>query len=155
LHPANALNFNITDMKTLILFSLLFAAIAASSQTVPLAMRFDTKTWIRLEEKSYLAGGKVGTLTIKIRGYDVYRTASGQFYIEYQDPKLVYRRKYLGYAFGTHEYEGSTVFFNADTTKAWMWMPDRYSAPTMKMDLPDYFAEWARAKKDEQQNKTP
>jgi hypothetical protein len=69
-------------------------------------------------------------------------------YIEYQDARLVYRRKYLGYAFSTHQYEGNTVFYNADTTKAWIWMPDRYGTPTMKMDLPDMFAQWARKKKD-------
>ena len=134
-------------MKSIILLILIFISTLTYTQTIPLAMRFDSipETTLKLTDRDSL---KVGKLTVKIRDYDVFQTESGQFFIEYQDPRLVYRRKYLGYMFGIHEYEDNTIFFNADTTKAWIWMPDRYGTPTMKMPLPDYFADWARIKKD-------
>lgn len=135
-------------MKTLILVYLMFLGGLIFGQTVPLAIRFDSIPVVHFEAlDNDGSGGPVGLLTIEIRKYEVFRTSGQQFYIMYQDPRLAYRRKYLGYAFGTHDYEGNTIFFNADTTKCWIWTPDRYGTPTYKMDLPDYMSDWARLKK--------
>jgi hypothetical protein len=39
-----------------------------------------------------------------------------------------------------YKYEGNSVFFSADTTKAWLWTIDRYGQ-IFKMDLPDWMAD--------------
>lgn len=115
-------------------------SISAQNTTVPLAFRMDLVTWVKLEPKDYLAGGKVGTLTVKVRNFDVYQTESGQYYVNYINSRGTTSRKYLGYKFGgTQEYEGNTIFFSADTAKCWIWTVDRYGQ-VFKMDLPDYFA---------------
>jgi hypothetical protein len=134
-------------MKKSILILFCLFSIFAQAQTIPLAMKMDLVTWVKLEPKDYLTGGKVGALNIEVRNYDVYKTSSGQFYVNYVDSKLVAKKKYLGNAFGTHEYEGNTVFFSADTSKAWIWTVDRYGQ-IFKMDLPDFFARDARIIKD-------
>ena len=135
-------------MKNLLLITLLFLGFIAQTQTLPLALRMDLTTKIFFEPKTYLAGGKVGTLDISVRNFDVYQTATGQYYINYKDACLVWRKKYLGIAFGEHIYEGNTVFFSTDTTKAWIWQLDRYGTPTLKMQLPDWFAGDVRAIKE-------
>lgn len=131
------------------IFTFIFAAICmlANSQTLPLAVRMDLVTWVKFEPKDYLAGGKVGTLNVEVRNFDVYRTGSGQYYVNYTNSRLTQSRKYLGYAWGTHEYEGNTIFFSADTTKCWIWTVDRYGQ-IYKMDLPDFLARDARVIKD-------
>jgi hypothetical protein len=125
-----------------IVFVFIFAAIGifANAQTVPLALRMDLVTWVKLEPKSYLAGGKIGTLNVEVRNYDVYQTGSGQYYINFTNSRLTTSRKYLGYKIeGTQEYQGNTIFFSVDTTKSWIWTVDRYGQ-IFKMDLPDFFA---------------
>lgn len=99
-------------------------------------MRMELVTWLNFVPKDYLAGGKVGTLEIKVRNYDVFQTASGQYYIEYTNSRLTKSRKYLGYKFGgIQEYQGNTIFYSKDTTQSWIWTVDRYGQ-LFKMDLP-------------------
>ena len=134
-------------MRKLILLLLVacYSLLAAQSQTIPLALRMELVTWVKLEPKSYLAGGKVGTLNIEVRNYDVYQVpTSKQYYVNVTNSSGTTSRKYLGYKHGgIQEYEGNTIFFSADTTKAWIWTVDRYGQ-IFKMDLPDYFAQDAR-----------
>lgn len=130
-------------MKRIILLIVFLASGICYGQTVPLALRMDLVTQLKYTEKSYLQNG-VGTLEIKVFPYTVKKIeSSGQLYIDYNNSRLTTSRKYLGWAFGTHEYQGNTVFFNKDTTKAWIWTVDRYGQ-IFKMDLPDYFARDAR-----------
>lgn len=132
-------------MKRILIIILLASTIwSLSAQTtttaLPLALRMDLVTWVNFVEKDYLAGGKVGTLEITVKHYDVYQTASGQYYIEYINSKLTKSRKYLGWTHGINgKYEGNSIFYNADITKAWMWTIDRYGQ-IYKMELPDWFA---------------
>lgn len=122
------------------LFLLVATAGITQTTTIPLALRMDLVTWITLEPKDYLAQGKVGTLNVVVRNFDVYQTASGQYYVNYTNSRLTQNRKYLGYKHGgTQEYEGNTIFFNEDTTHAWIWTVDRYGQ-IFKMELPDFFA---------------
>lgn len=126
-------------MKRIILIILLTSTtwpLFSQITTIPLALRMDLVTWVKLEPKDYLAGGKVGTLEIKVRNYDVFQTASGQYYIEYTNSRLTKSRKYLGYKFGgIQEYQGNTIFYSKDTTQSWIWTVDRYGQ-LFKMDLP-------------------
>jgi hypothetical protein len=105
----------------------------------------DLVTWVDFQEKDYLAGGKVGTLEIKVRNYDVFMTSSGQYYIEFINSSLVKSRKYLGYTFGMdHSYEGNRVFYSKDTASAWIWTVDRYGQ-IYKMDVQPFYAETCKA----------
>lgn len=123
-------------MKRIILLIVFLASGICYGQTVPLALRMDLVTWVKLEPKSYLADGKIGTLEIKVRNYDVYQTASGQYYIEYTNSRLTKSRKYLGYRIGgVQEYQGNTIFYSKDTTQSWIWTVDRYGQ-LFKMDFP-------------------
>jgi hypothetical protein len=135
-------------MKAILTILLILSTLLISAQTeVPLALRMDMVTQLKYTEKGYLQNG-VGTLEIKVFPYTVQKVeSSGQLYIEFTNSRLTKSRKYLGWAFGTHEYQGSTVFFNKDTTLAWIWTVDRYGQ-IFKMDLPDYFARDARILKD-------
>lgn len=124
----------------LLLFLLVATAGITQTTTIPLALRMDIVTWVKLEPKDYLAEGKVGTLNVVVRNFDVYQTASGQYYVNYTNSRLTQSRKYLGYKHGgAQEYEGNTVFFNSDTTLAWIWTVDRYGQ-IFKMQLPTFFA---------------
>jgi len=136
-------------MKTVILFIVFLLSGTCYAQTpVPLALRMDLITWVKFQPKDYLAGGKVGTLEIKVRNYDVYQTASGQYYIEFTNSRLTTSRKYLGYKHGgIQEYEGNTIFLSKDTVQAWIWTVDRYGQ-IYKMDLPDWLLKDARILKD-------
>jgi hypothetical protein len=110
-----------------------------SAQNLPLALQMDLKTIVKFEQKDTV-GGKAGSLCLEVKGYDVKKTATGQYYIEYINSKQVKTRKYLGYTNSLdYRYEGNSVFFSADTTKAWMFTIDRYGQ-IFKMDLPDWFA---------------
>jgi len=135
-------------MKTLI--CLIFLAIffaSANSQIIPLALRMDLVTRVTLEEKSYLQNG-AGTLKVEVFPYTIYKAeSSGQYYINFTNLRLAEHRKYLGWAWGVHEYEGNTIFFNKDTTLAWIWTVDRYGQ-IFKMDLPDHLSNSARTIKD-------
>lgn len=124
-------------MKNLLFLSMfLLSGICCSQTEIPLALRMDLVTWVKLEPKSYLADGKIGTLEIKVRNYDVYQTASGQYNVNYTNSRGTISRKYLGYKFGgIQEYEGNTIFFNADKSKSWIWTVDRYGQ-LFKMDFP-------------------
>jgi hypothetical protein len=134
-------------MKTLIVLIAMLISFVSYSQTA--ALRMDLITWVTVEPKSYLASGRVGTLEIKVRPYDVYRVLpSGEYYVKITNSKGVTSKMLLGYAWETHEYQGNTVFFNSKTypTKAWIFTVDRYGQP-FRMDLPDSFARDARIKK--------
>jgi hypothetical protein len=127
-------------MKKLILFFFLASVFFANSQTLPLALRMDLITSVKLEKCQCGDTSAVGNLSVTVKNYEVYRTPSGQLYVEYINSRFVKSRKYLGYTHGYwYQYENNTVFFNADTTKAWLWTTDRYGQ-IFKMDLPDFFA---------------
>jgi hypothetical protein len=142
-------------MKTLIVLLGLLISISAYGQkimTVPLAIKMDLITWVKFDTINYLVqptvGGKrVGILSVKVRNYDVYQVPpKGEFYVNIANSNGFTFKMSLGYAFGTHEYKDNTVFFNVNTTKAWIWTVDRYGQ-LYKMDLPDSFARDARVKK--------
>jgi hypothetical protein len=131
-------------MKALIVLIAMLISIVSYSQTA--ALRMDLVTWVKFEPKSYLASGRVGTLEIKVRNYDVYQVLpSGEYYVKITNSRGSIYKMSLGYSFGTHEYQGNTVFFNSKTypTKAWIWTVDRYGQ-LFRMDLPDSFARDAR-----------
>jgi hypothetical protein len=89
-------------MKTLIFIILLMStkwSVFAQTTPQPLAVRMDLTTRLYFVPKDSLADGKVGTLEIKIKSFDVYKTSSGQYYVETVNEKLVKGRKYLGYTF--------------------------------------------------------
>jgi len=140
-------------MKKLIflLIMLITGMVYSQTEPIPLALRMDMVTRITLEEKNYIKadekGERVGQLIVFVQPYDVRQTASGQFYVYYTNSRHTEHRKYLGYAWGVHEYEHSTVFFNKDTTRCWIWTVDRYGQ-LFKMDLPDYLTDDARTIKD-------
>jgi len=129
-------------MKKLLAITLLLISatcFAQTTTTLPLALRMDLVTWIKLDSMDYLAGGKVGILEIKVRNYDVYQVGtSGQYYVNVTNSMGVTSRKYLGYKItgGIQEYQKNSIFYNADTTKCWIWTVDRYGQ-LYKMDLPD------------------
>jgi hypothetical protein len=125
---------------TILLASGIWSLMAQTTTTLPLALRMDLQTWIRLEPSDYLACGKVGILDITVRSFDVYKTSSGQCYVNYTNSRGTVSRKYLGYKLdGVQEFEGNTVFFSSDTAKAWIWTVDRYGQ-IYKMDMPDWVA---------------
>lgn len=131
-------------MKNLTILFFILTCFSVNSQTIPLALRMDLVTRITLEEIDYLASGKVGTLAITVQNYDIYKVESSvQYYINYTNSRLTKSRKYLGYAWGVHQYEGNTIFFNKDTTKCWIWTVDKYGQ-IFKMDLPDHLLNDAR-----------
>lgn len=122
------------------LCTLLFAISASSQTTAPLAFRMDLITCLQLQPKTCDSGDADAILTVIVKDYNVYKTSSGQYYVNYTNSTGTISRKYLGYKFGgTQEYEGNTIFFSADTVKCWIWTVDRYGQ-IYKMDLPDYFA---------------
>jgi hypothetical protein len=135
-------------MKKLILFFFLASALFVNSQTVPLAIRMDLITCVTLEKSECCDTIAVGYLSVTVKNYEVYKAPSGQLYVEYINSRFVKSRKYLGYTHGYfYQYEGNTVFLNADTTKAWLWTTDRYGQ-IFKMDLPDWFAKDLNNQKD-------
>lgn len=109
-----------------IIFSLFLVILCALvyAQSVPLSLRLETNpTWVKFVPKTYLAGGKVGTLLVTVRNYDVYQVGSdtlnlgpdgGQLYVMYKDARGTERRRYLGYYRGVHEYGGSTMQVNGN-----------------------------------------
>jgi len=136
-------------MRTLILIILLTATtwslFAQSEKPLPLAVRMDLTTRLYFVPKDSLAYGKVGTLEIKIKSFDVYKTSSGQYYIETTNEKLIKSRKYLGYTFDKpYFYENNSVFLSADTAKAWIWTTDKYGQ-IFKMELPNHFAGYMKS----------
>ena len=136
-------------MKTLIFIILLmstkWSAFAQTETQQPLAVRMDLTTRLYFVPKDSLAGGKVGTLEIKVKSLDVYKTSSGQYYVETVNEKLVKSRKYLGYTFGKpYFYENNSVFLSSDTAKAWIWTTDKYGQ-IFKMELPNHFAGYMKS----------
>jgi len=126
----------------LITILLISATCLLSAQTPAPVFNINFSTSIKFEPKTYLAGGKVGTLNIEVRNYDVYQVAtSGQYYVNVTNSSGTVSRKYLGYkpAGGTQEYLNNTIFYNTDITKCWIWTVDRYGQ-LYKMDLPDWMA---------------
>jgi hypothetical protein len=135
-------------MKTLIFIILLMSAkwsVFAQTTQQPLAVRMDLTTRLYFVPKDSLTDGKVGTMEIKVKSFDVYKTSSGQYYVETTNEKLVKSRKYLGYTFGKpYFYENNSVFLSADTAKAWIWTTDKYGQ-IFKMELPNHFAGYMKS----------
>ena len=135
-------------MKTLIFIILLMSAkwsVFAQTTQQPLAVRMDLTTRLYFVPKDSLTDGKVGKMEIKVKSFDVYKTSSGQYYVETTNEKLVKSRKYLGYTFGKpYFYENNSVFLSADTAKAWIWTTDKYGQ-IFKMELPNHFAGYMKS----------
>jgi len=135
-------------MKTLIFIILLMStkcSVFAQTPPLPLAVRMDLTTRLYFVPKDSLADGKVGTLEIKVKSLDVYKTSSGQYYVETVNEKLVKSRKYLGYTFDKpYFYENNSVFLSSDTAKAWIWTTDKYGQ-IFKMELPNHFAGYMKS----------
>jgi len=135
-------------MKTLIFIILLMStkwSVFAQTTPQPLAVRMDLTTRLYFVPKDSLADGKIGTLEIKVKSLDVYKTSSGQYYVETTNEKLVKSRKYLGYTFSKpYFYENNSVFLSADTAKCWIWTTDKYGQ-ILKMDLPNHFATYMKS----------
>jgi hypothetical protein len=122
-----------------------WSVFAQSEKTLPLAVRMDLTTRLYFVPKDSLADGKVGTLEIKVKSFDVYKTSSGQYYVETVNEKLVKSRKYLGYTFEKpYFYENNSVFLSSDTAKAWIWTTDKYGQ-IFKMELPNHFAGYMKS----------
>ena len=122
---------------------MLFLPLIVLSQTVPLSIKMDLPTKVSYTPKGFL-GDAQGLLELKMQPYIVFKyKTSEQLYIKYIDARGVERQKQLGYYVPRTDYEGNTVFFNKDTTKAWYWTLTTYGVP-YKMDLPDHFADMAR-----------
>jgi hypothetical protein len=132
--------------KTILTILLIATTWSLFAQTIiHLAVRMDLVTTVTFIPVSCSVSPaplteRVGTLKVQVNDFDVFQTASGQYYIEYINSRFLKSRKYLGYKFGgTQEYENNTIFFNAERTKCWIWTVDRYGQ-IYKMDLPDFLA---------------
>jgi len=136
-------------MRTLILIILLTATkwslFAQSEKPLPLAVRMDLSTRLYITPADTVVVGKVGKLEIRVNSLDVYKTSSGQYYVETVNEKLVKSRKYLGYTFEKpYFYENNSVFLSSDTAKAWIWTTDKYGQ-IFKMELPNHFAGYMKS----------
>ena len=109
-----------------------------SEQIIPLSISMNLPTKVNYKPQSFLDDTR-GILEVIIRPYIVFKyKTSEQLYIKYIDSRGVERQKQLGYYIPRTTYEGNTVFFNKDITKAWYWTLTTYGVP-YKMELPDYF----------------
>jgi hypothetical protein len=133
------ISLKFTSVKILLFFFLICFTLSSYCQ-IPMAINYDLTSRTVFHEFSCPNDTRVGTLSVTVRNFDMYKTATGQFYINYQDSKNIWRKKYLGIAFGVHTYEGSTIFFSPDTMHCWIWGIDKYGSPTLKMALPDALA---------------
>ena len=76
-----------------------------------------------------------GRLHVVIQEFDVYQTASGQYYIIYADSTGEHRR-YLGWATRCR-YEGMTVFCNSTKTRHWYLQINETGLP-YRVELPEF-----------------
>lgn len=129
----------------ILLMSATWSLFAQKEKPLPLAVRMDLTTRVYITPADTVVSDTVGKLEIRVASLDVYKTGSGQYYVETVNEKLVKSRKYLGYTFGKpYYYENNSVFLSADTAKAWIWTTDKYGQ-IFKMELPDHFATYMKS----------